>query len=290
MRKAGKIFAALLLMLGLMAAGALANVPDRPRTFSYAYDFSGDVLSRKDMEEINQYGEALERATGAQAIAVVVDFLDGEDPADYVTDLINTWGIGDKKEDNGVVVLLARGDRRVQIGTGKGIDHVLTGSKSGKLIDENIDYFADNHFSKGMVSLYEDVCQFIARAEGERLVFEDGSTADSSSSRYDDDDDGSTFDAILGFFFMYFMVSWLLNAMFSRRGGCGCLRIFFLGWLFDMGKNSRRHGRRHDHDDYGSFGGFGGGSSWGGGGGSSFGGGGSFGGGSSSGGGGGRSF
>ena len=79
-----KKIAALLgaLILALFAAVGLADVPDKPEAFAYAYDFDGSVLSERDMEEITAYGAALEQATGAQVVAVVVDFLDGMDPAD----------------------------------------------------------------------------------------------------------------------------------------------------------------------------------------------------------------
>lgn len=83
---------------------------DKPSEFAYAYDFDGSVLSNSTKTTIEQYGAALEEATGIQTIAVVVDFLDGEDPADYATDIINSWGVGQSGENNGVVVLLARGD------------------------------------------------------------------------------------------------------------------------------------------------------------------------------------
>ena len=123
-----KILVALLtLSLLLCAVGALAAVPSKPVTFSYAYDLDAGVLSSGDIEEISRYGAALEDATGIQVIAVAVDFLDGMDPSDYATDLINQWGIGNK-DDEGAVILLSRGDRQIQIGTGTGIDRVMTGS------------------------------------------------------------------------------------------------------------------------------------------------------------------
>lgn len=292
---------ALLLALALMlSACALADVPDRPETFAYAYDLGADVLDANDIAEITRYGQALEDATGVQAIAVAVDFLDGEDPADYATDLINAWGIGQKDEDNGVVVLLARGDRKIQIGTGKGIDRVLTGSKCGELIDENISYFADNDFDTGLVALYQDVCQYIARAKGKTLSLEGASASAGIVSGADDrsrNGGGSgLFDLILNIFFAYIVISVFVNVVFK---GDGCFKWLFLGWLFG-GRNDRRNNRRPPRPPMGGGfgggprppmgGGFGGGSRGGFGGG--FGGGshGGFGGGSSRGGGGGRSF
>lgn len=281
------------LLLGMMASLALADVPAKPSEFSYVYDFSGNTMSSRDEETIVAYGEALEDATGIQAVAVVVDFLDGEDPADYATDLINRWGIGDKNEDNGVVVLLARGDRRVQIGTGSGIDRVLTGSKSGDLIDRNIDDFAENRFSSGMASLYMDVCDYLAKSEGKRLNPTDTYYDDRDVYASDRGSGTSVFDVLLGFLFTYIVASVLVNAFMPKNG---CMRMFFLGWLFDQYRDynrgySRTRGRSTRHSSRRST--FGGGSSRRrSGGGRSFGGGsrGSFGGGSSRGGGGGRSF
>ena len=306
MKKALSLMLAAVLVL-VLGGAALASVPARPDTFAYVYDFDGSVLTESDMQAIAETGAALESATGIQAIAVVVDFLDGMDAADYVTDIINTWGVGAKGEDNGVVVLLARGDRVVQIGTGKGIDRTLTGSKCGELIDDNIDYFAQNDFSRGMRALYEDVCTYLARQKGKSLS--SGASTASSGARAQEpsrDSEGGTglFDMLLGLLFAYIIISVVVNAF--SRGGNGCMKWLFLGWLFD------RHDHRPPRGPSGPRpphnpprpprppmgGGFGGGGSRGGGFGGGFGGGshgggfsgGSFGGGGSRGGGGGRSF
>ena len=306
-----KRFMALLMALALMLGTcALADVPDKPATFAYAYDLGADVLDESDIAAITRYGQALEEATGVQAIAVAVDFLDGEDPADYATDLINTWGVGQKDEDNGVVVLLARGDRRIQIGTGTGIDRVLTGSKCGELIDKNIDYFASNDFDAGLVALYQDVCSYVARAKGKTLAL-NGADAGAGSAgvvrgadnRAGNGGGGGLLDTILNLLFAYIVISIIVNVVFK---GDGCMRWLFLGWLFGGRNNRRRPPRPPMGGGFGGGprppmgggfrggprpprgGGFGGGGSRGGG----FGGGshGGFGGGGSRGGGGGRSF
>ena len=231
MKKVWALVTALALMLAL-AVGASAAVPKKPSEFAYAYDYDGSVLSGSTLDTIAQYGAALEDATGIQAVAVVVDFLDGQDPADYATDLINTWGIGQKGENNGVVVLLARGDRKIQIGTGKGLDRVLSGSKCGDLIDDNIDYFADNKFDKGMLNLYEDVCRYLARAKGKTLSLSQGASGSSYGSGYDSAYGGSgsyggydeggfdLFEFILGVIFVYIVICVLFNALAPNRGGC----------------------------------------------------------------------
>ena len=221
MKKVLALVTALVLTLA-MVVGASASVPDKPSEFAYAYDFDGSVLSNSTKTTIEQYGAALEEATGIQTIAVVVDFLDGEDPADYATDIINSWGVGQSGENNGVVVLLARGDRKIQIGTGTGVDRVMSGAKCGDLIDDNIDYFADNKFDKGMLNLYEDVCTYLARAKGKTLSLSSSQSASSSvySGSYDNSygsyDEGGfdLFEFILGVIFVYIIIC-----------------VLFTGWL-----------------------------------------------------------
>lgn len=297
-----RILAIMMALLVLLAPAALAAVPEKPDTFAYAYDLDAGVLSESDIEEIARWGEALEEATDIQVIAVVVDFLDGMDAADYATDLINTWGIG-SKDDEGAVILLARGDRQIQIGTGTGIDRVMTGSKCGELIDENIDYFANNQFADGMTALYEDVCTFLAKAEGKTLDVGGGQTTKAlggsrpvgtTTVQHHQEGSGSFVDTIIGIIFTYIIISAVVNALFSSRPGCsgGCLRMLFMGWLFDsMGSRNHRRPPRGPRPPMGGGprmprppmgGGFGGGGS--------FGGGRGFGGGGSRGGGGGRSF
>lgn len=262
MKKIISLLAALALALAVFCP-ALAAVPDKPDTFAYAYDFDADVLDSADIETITQYGQALEEATGAQAIAVVVNFLDGEDPADYATDLINTWGVGSKDDNNGVVVLLARGNRKIQIGTGKGIDRVLTGSACGELIDKRIEYFANNDFDAGMVALYQDVCQYIAKAQGKTLSL-GGSSGSSSVGIISGADhintqkrSGGFLDTILTLIFVYIVVSVIFNAITKDKGGC-CLKWLLLGWLFDMIRDRRNNRRNPPRPPMG--GGFGGGS------------------------------
>lgn len=143
-----------------------------------------------------------------------------------------------------MVVLLARGDRKIQIGTGTGVDRVMSGAKCGDLIDDNIDYFADNKFDKGMLNLYEDVCTYLARAKGKTLSLSSSQSASSSvySGSYDNsygsyDERGfDLFEFILGVIFVYIIICVLFNALMPSRGGC--LSYFFMGWLF--GRGSRR--------------------------------------------------
>ena len=158
-----------LLVCMLAALPALAQVPARPSGSDYVYDYT-DTLSNTDKETIRVYGAALEDATRAHAVAVIVDALDGAKIEDYATDLINEWGIGDKDRDDGMVVLLSLLDREVWIGTGSGIDRTMTASVIGEIIDESaIDFFRNDRFDEGMIALYKALCTRFAYQSGTQL-------------------------------------------------------------------------------------------------------------------------
>lgn len=300
-----RLFALFLLMCLLVSTSALAALPDKPDGNDYVYDFTS-TLSPSDKDHIRLYGKALEEATQAHAVAVIVDALDGAKIEDYATDLINKWGIGDKNRDDGMVVLLSILDREVFIGTGSGIDRTMTASVIGNIIDNHIDYFAADQFDKGMVALYQAACERFANQTGKRLSIDSGASGQNVSYStvytYHDDSQGGLFENLFTFVVIWFVMSAFINSIFKRKSrnhGCtgGCLRLIFFGWLFDkMSSRTPSRGGMH-FPRSGGFGGgfsprpprsggFGGGRSGGFGGGRS----GGFGGGGSRGGGGGRKF
>jgi uncharacterized protein len=63
-------------------------------------------------------------------------------PADslkaFATELFNYWHIGKKGQDNGVLFLISKGDRRVEIETGYGVEAILPDAKVGSIIQQEI--------------------------------------------------------------------------------------------------------------------------------------------------------
>lgn len=156
------VAAALVLLCG--CSGSKKVYPDHTEKL-YINDFAG-VIDERDAEEIFSLGAALEKAsaaalktdTGAQVAAVTVETTEGEEISEYALGLGRQWGLGDKKENNGVVILLATEDREIYVAVGYGLEGALPDSKTGRIIDDYaIDYFKENEFSGGMINLYRAV-------------------------------------------------------------------------------------------------------------------------------------
>lgn len=81
-----------------------------------------NVLSADGVARLNARLEDLHKTSKVPMMVVAVSDLPTHSDIDsYATDIFNTWGIGDKKTNNGILLVLAVNDRKYSIRTGRGI-------------------------------------------------------------------------------------------------------------------------------------------------------------------------
>ncbi len=125
---------ALLAALALASAAAASQFP--PLT-GRVVDAAG-MLRPDTRATLTAQLEALERASGIQLVVATVPDLGGEDLETYSNDLARAWGIGQKGRDNGVVLLIAKAERKVRIEVGYGLEGDLTDAMSSHIINTRI--------------------------------------------------------------------------------------------------------------------------------------------------------
>ena len=102
------------------------------------------------------------QAKGAQVVVLTVTTLDGNDITEYAMEIARAWGIGDKEEDNGVLILLSTGDREVRVEVGYGLEGCLPDGKAGRLTDTYAaPYYAQNDFATGTEQLFHAVMNVV---------------------------------------------------------------------------------------------------------------------------------
>ena len=108
-----------------------------PTSDFFVNDFAS-CLTDEDKSTIQALGEELYKKTKAQVVVVTVQSLGGRDIESYSIGLAREWGIGDKDDDSGVLLLLSTGDRQVRIEVGKGLEGYSTGLREcyKKLVEE----------------------------------------------------------------------------------------------------------------------------------------------------------
>ncbi|HXY75609.1 MAG TPA: YgcG family protein, partial [Steroidobacteraceae bacterium] len=215
---------ALPVLLGL-ALGAAAQAPNPlglqpvPKFTGYIVDLTG-TLTAEQQNALEQKLGAFEAAKGSQLAVLIVPTTQPEEIEAYSIRVVEQWKVGRKKADDGVLLLVAKNDRRVRIEVGRGLEGVLTDATSNRIIDETIrpafrqgDYYGGIDASLG---------QMMKLIEGEPLPPPD-TRWQSDRSRHN----GGSLPVI---FFMVLIGSVLFKAIFGRTigslltgGGAGLL-------------------------------------------------------------------
>ena len=90
--------------------------------------------------------------------------LDGMSVEEYANRLFAEWGIGRRGKDNGVLILVAPGQREMRIEVGYGLEGVLPDGLAGEVIRANfLPSFRDNDYGAGIVSGTRRVADIITR-------------------------------------------------------------------------------------------------------------------------------
>jgi uncharacterized protein len=84
-------------------------------------------------------------------VVVTVPSLEGESIEALGLRLGNSWGIGQKGLDNGVLLIVAPAERRARIEVGKGLEGLLTDERAAQILKERaIPDFASGRFERGI--------------------------------------------------------------------------------------------------------------------------------------------
>jgi uncharacterized protein len=123
-------------------------------TDDYVNDYAG-VMNEQDIESVRKMFKDLERQTGIEAVAVTINSIHDYHTGDatiesFATNLFNTWGIGHKKENNGILVLVVVKDRRCRIELGGRYGRRYD-SDMKEVIEMNmVPYFKTGAYSRGI--------------------------------------------------------------------------------------------------------------------------------------------
>jgi uncharacterized protein len=124
-------FAALPVSAQLDGAG-LAPVP---RLDAPVVDLT-DTLSVDERSRLEDQSLALEKSSGAQLQILLVPSTQPEDIAVYAQRVFETWKLGRLGVDDGLLIVVAKDDRRVRIHTGTGLEQRISDDTAERLIDE----------------------------------------------------------------------------------------------------------------------------------------------------------
>ncbi len=103
------------------------------------------ILSDQTKTSIEQM---FEQSDTYNFVVATVKSLEGKSIEQYATELGNHWGVGERKYDNGVILLIAPNERLVRIATGLGMGNILSDSTANSIIqNQMMPYLKKNDFN-----------------------------------------------------------------------------------------------------------------------------------------------
>lgn len=146
-----------LAFLALFTGAATTIALDVPPLSGRVNDYAGFLPS----DRARALGERLarfEQQSGHQIAVLTIPSLEGEDIEGFSIKVAESWKIGKKGFDDGVILLIARNDRKLRIEVGYGLEGVLPDAIASRIIREVIGpYFRANDYAGGIEAGVEGI-------------------------------------------------------------------------------------------------------------------------------------
>ena len=147
------------------------TIPEKPTLQTSVYDYA-NVLSATEKAQLEEKLIKYSDSTTTQIVVITIESLQNEDVSQLATKWSQTWGIGGtQKDDNGVIILLAKAEKKIAINPGYGLEDRLTAGIGGEIIRNIIvpEFKAGSYYNgldKGTDALFD---VFKGKYKGERV-------------------------------------------------------------------------------------------------------------------------
>ncbi len=220
-----------------------------------------NVLSPEQVEILERKLVALDDSTSNQIAVVLIKTLGDYAIEDYAVKLFREWGIGNKKTNNGILIIAAIDDRKVWIEVGYGLEGPIPDITASSIYrNEIVPRFKEQNYYRGIDNAINALSK---AAVGEYKV--------KKERRGNNGGKGSS---ILTFIIILIVIVVILGrggrggrggGMMNRGGFSDVAQALLLSSLLGGGRGGSSGGWGGGDSGGGGFGGFGGGSSGGGG-------------------------
>lgn len=216
--------------LGLLG-GPQASAQDLkplPALNGHVIDTTG-TLDSGQVQSLNARLTAFEQARGTQIVVLMVPSTQPEDIADYTQRAGDAWKIGRKDVGDGVLLVVAKTDRKTRIATTKTLEGAIPDLAARQIIDSALTpRFRQGDFAGGLNAAAD---QIMARVTGENLPL----PPDASQGKSGKGADGVQWtDLAVFLFFVVPIGARLLSGVLGRKLGAVATggAVGVLAWVF----------------------------------------------------------
>lgn len=203
----------LALVSGAGSAWAQAAQLQFPKLTGRVVD-AANIIPDAEEAQLTQKLEALEKQSKRQLVVATIPSLNGYEISDYGYQLGRAWGIGQKGDNNGAILIVAPNERKVRIEVGYGLEGTLTDGMSFLIINQQIlPRFKANDYPGGIEAGTDAIIRQLTLPPEEAQKI----AAQADKARADQGDDISPGTVIFILFVIFFFVLPIMRA--ASRGG-----------------------------------------------------------------------
>lgn len=147
-----------LLLFSLQLAGAQSTI-EIPALTSPVMDLAG-FLNEAEKKDLGDFAYEINANNGPQITILTVPNLQGNEIEEYSIRVADKWKLGTKERDNGLLVVIAKEERRMRIEVGQGLEGDITDYDTAKYTRQVFpEYFRRGEFHAALRLFMEDVAQ-----------------------------------------------------------------------------------------------------------------------------------
>jgi uncharacterized protein len=144
---------ALVSVIAVQAQYTVETIPNTKLTTGSYVSNPDNVISEITITKIDSILIQLEKQTTVQVAVVAVNSIGDNDLFEFAQALFNKWGLGNKSNDNGLLILLAKDDHQIRIHTGDGLEGTLPDATCKKIErDFMLPEFKNGNYDNGMLA------------------------------------------------------------------------------------------------------------------------------------------
>jgi len=154
------------LLFGIASSQAADGLVDIPPLQTAVTDLT-QTLSAEEQAALNQKLSQFSQQAGSQVAVLLLPSTQPEDIAQFGIRLADAWKIGRAKEDDGVIIIVAKNDRKMRIEVGYGLEGAIPDAIAKRIISEQISpAFKQGQFYQGLNLATDSLIKLI---QGEQL-------------------------------------------------------------------------------------------------------------------------
>jgi uncharacterized protein len=153
-------------------AWTVENIPNPKTSYNGFVSNPDQVLDERSVGYINTLLQALEDSTTVQVAVVVVNSIGDAVPGDFRTKLFRYWGVGQKDNNNGLLILMVMDQRRVEFETGYGLEPILTDAMCKRIqIEQMVPLLKEGNYSEAVLGGVREVIKILMNPDYREEVF-----------------------------------------------------------------------------------------------------------------------